>query len=56
VDVAAESTSGAGFVVREVKNIPVADNLVIELGSRHDNPTPLQMPILCGLEVGLASP
>ena len=56
VDVAAESGSDAGFVVREVKNIPVSDNLVIELDSRHDQPTPLQMPILCGLEVERSDP
>jgi outer membrane protein assembly factor BamB len=53
---AAESGRGAGFVVREVKNIAVADNLAIELGLRYDRPTPLQMPILCGLEVERSSP
>jgi hypothetical protein len=56
VDVAAQSGSAEGFVVREVKNIPVADNLAIEFVSAHAAPTPLQIPILCGLEVERSSP
>ena len=56
VDVAAQSGSGDGFVVREVKNVPVTDNLAIEFVSEHASPTPLQMPILCGLEVERSGP
>jgi len=56
VDVAAPSGNADGFVVREVKNIPVTDNLAIEFVSQHVPPAPLQMPILCGLEVERSSP
>jgi outer membrane protein assembly factor BamB len=56
VDVAAESGRGVGFVVREVNSVAVSHNLVIELSSGHDKPTPLQMPILCGLEVARLPP
>ncbi len=56
VDAAAQSGSGDGFVVREVKNVPVTDNLAIEFVSAHASPTPLQMPILCGLEVERSGP
>lgn len=51
VDAAAECKGDATFVVREVKNLAVSDKLVLELTSGSDDPTPLQMPILCGLEV-----
>jgi hypothetical protein len=56
VDVAAESRVDTGFVVREVKNVRVSENLTIELSSKHDDPTLLQVPILCGLELERSSP
>lgn len=56
VDVAAQAGSAGGFVVREVKNISVADKLVIEFSSGLAPPAPQQMPILCGLEVERSSP
>lgn len=51
VDVAAQCQGGATFIVREIKNLRASDNLVLEFGSGSGEPTPLEMPILCGLEV-----
>ena len=56
VDAAAASGNSDGFAVREVKNVPVADRLVIEFVSADASPAPVQMPILCGLEVERSSP
>ncbi|HPM79323.1 MAG TPA: PQQ-binding-like beta-propeller repeat protein [Candidatus Anammoximicrobium sp.] len=56
VDAAAASGNADGFAVREVKNVPVSDQLVIEFASAHASPTPAQMPILCGLEVERSNP
>ncbi len=56
VDAAAESGVDTGFVIREVKNVSVSEDLTIEFRSKHDDPSLLQMPILCGLEVERSSP
>lgn len=56
VDVVGKSVGEAGFLAREVKGVTVSDKLVIDRCSSSDKPTPLQMPILSGLEVDKSDP
>ncbi len=56
LDVAAEAGADAKFVLREMKEIPVSDNLVIDVIEKSEKPAQTQMSILSGLEVERSAP
>jgi hypothetical protein len=51
LDVAAEAGAEAKFLLRELPDVPVSKDLVIEVIEKDTNPTQTQMSILSGLSV-----
>ena len=56
IDVVVDAKGSNKAVQREIQNVAVSDNLVLELAPRADSPTPAQLPILSGIEVIRTSP